>query len=90
MKHPDPTHGRTKYLCMKCGHTFNRLVEDLDAAIMKPAECTKCGREARAFTLRGWLSIFQAMIREQERLRMKIFDLEAAEEQRAEPGIETG
>ena len=77
------------FLCMKCGHLQFEEWESIADAGRKPGRCKKCGRDTRAVSIGTMVVIFQTIIREQERLRSQIFDLECMEEERAEPGVRT-
>ena len=89
LDHPNPTHGQVPFLCMKCGEVHTRLVRSVDDAAKKTAACKKCGRDARMFSITTFLPILQTVIKQQERIEARIFDLEAAEQERAEPGVES-
>ena len=85
MKHPSPTHGPLNFLCMSCGEDTSYLVDDMEKAAQKPRTCKACGQEARALNFAGLFPFMRALVKQNQRLRRDIFELECAIERLANP-----
>ena len=83
------THAEVPFICMFCGGIHERMREDGRADPNEVVECKTCRREARPATIMGLFAITRGLIRQNEELRSRLFDLECEAEERAEPGVST-
>ena len=71
---------KAPHTCSRCAHEFSRWITlpSQDG----PTPCPKCGRDAYARGLRGTVNLVKALIKENESLTNRLFDLECEAQER--------
>lgn len=75
-------------LCVYCGEMTPKTLP-AGAAWHYRGSCGKCGRDAFPATMLNTPAMIQVLVQRINSLQSSVFDLECAEQERAEPGVET-